>query len=48
MPSGWCRFILFLVAGGSAGAANIGARLLFNNVFSYGAYYELVTVCPVD
>jgi putative flippase GtrA len=28
-------FVLFLAVGGVAGAANIGARLLFNDVFSY-------------
>jgi putative flippase GtrA len=35
MPSRMLPFILFLVVGGVAGAANIAARLLFNNVFSY-------------
>jgi putative flippase GtrA len=35
MPRRIMPFLLFLLVGGIAGAANIGARLVFNNVLSY-------------
>jgi putative flippase GtrA len=35
MPCGIVPFVLFILVGGIAGAANIGARLVFNNVLPY-------------